>query len=98
MYARPNIFLLPIKVLLIVVRNAGGEMIPIVSTFGGCAQYTPPMGYVADLACDSSSSTIRLITSVIEVNVSHTVTDYLFTLVVIQGTSRCYRMDWHTGL
>ena len=78
-YACPNIFLLSIKVSLFLAHNAGGKTIPVVSTFGGCAQYTPYMGYVADPACDSSPSMIRLINLVIGVNVSHRVTDYLFT-------------------
>jgi len=79
------IFLLSIKVLLFKNRNAGGETIPVESTFGGCSHYTPHMGYVADPACDSSSSMIRLITLVIEVGVSHRVTDYLFTSNSLAG-------------
>jgi hypothetical protein len=44
----PTFFLLSIKVLLFLNRNAGGEQIPVINAFGGCAQYTPHVGYVAD--------------------------------------------------
>ena len=60
--------------LLSVTRNTGGATIGLVSPFGGCVQYTPHIGYVADPA---SSSILRQITPAIEVDVSHRVTDYL---------------------
>jgi hypothetical protein len=62
-YARPNIFLLSIKVPSPLVHKAAG-MTLVLSPFEGCAQYTSQIGYVADPACDSSSSKIQLITLV----------------------------------
>ena len=61
------------------IRKAGGVIL-IVSTFGGCAQYTPHIVYVADPARDDESpSMIRLITLTIGAGVSHRVTNYLVT-------------------
>ena len=57
-------------------RKAGGETIPVISPFVGCAQYTPHIGYVTDSASCSPFVMIRLITLVIGVDVSHRVTDY----------------------
>jgi hypothetical protein len=66
-YACPNIFLLP-KVLLSVVRNAGGrEIIPIVSTLKDVLSTRRLWGMWPDRAGDSLSSMTRLITFVIEV-------------------------------
>ena len=62
-----------IKVSLSLSRKAGGETIPVISSFVGCAQYTPHIGYVADSARRSSFGMIRLITLVIGVDVSHKV-------------------------
>ena len=80
-YACLNIISLSIKVSLYLIRNAGAgvKSIQVISTFGGCAQYTPRIWYVAEPACDSSSSMIRLITLVIEVNVSHKIAVYSVT-------------------
>ena len=48
-YACPNIFLLSIKALFFADRNAGGETILVQpTTFGGCAHFTPHIGYVTD--------------------------------------------------
>jgi hypothetical protein len=74
-YAWINIFLLPIKASLFSSRKSGGETIPVISPFVGCAQYTPHIGCVADSACCPSCK-IRLITFAIGVDVSHRVTDY----------------------
>lgn len=41
-------FSLPIKVSIYLIRKSGGEPIQVVSTFGGCTQYTPQIGYVVD--------------------------------------------------
>ena len=49
MYACSNIILLSFKVSLFLDRKAGDETIPVISPFGGCAQYTPMTGYVAIL-------------------------------------------------
>jgi hypothetical protein len=88
-------FLLSIKALFFADRNAGGETILVQpTTFGGCAQYTPHVGYVAD-RCDPSPSIKRLILPVLGVDVSHRITDYL---CITQGTSRCYCLDKHTRL
>jgi len=75
MYACLNVFLLPIKASLFSSRKAGGETIPVISSFVGCAQYTPHIGYVADSVCYSTFGMIQLITLVIGVDVSHRVTD-----------------------
>jgi hypothetical protein len=75
-YACLNIFLLPIKATIFSSRKAGGETIPVISPFVGCAQYTPHIGYVADSACCSSFGMIRLITLIVGVDVSHRVTYY----------------------
>jgi hypothetical protein len=72
-YACPDILLLSIKVPLVLLQNTGGGTIAFELAFGGCAQYTPQIGYVADPACDPSSSMIRLITLVIGVDVSYRV-------------------------
>src|SRR6266403_2796554 len=95
-YACFNILLLPIKTSLLLSRNSGGETIPVISSFVGCAQYTPHNGYVADHTCGSSSGTIRLITLVLGVDVSPRVNFRLLT-VVTRAISRCYRMDWRTS-
>jgi hypothetical protein len=81
-----------IKAALFSSRHSGGETIPIVSSFAGCAQYTPPIGYVADPACGSSPGMIRLVTLVSGVDVSQRVAYYLVTIVT-RGASRCYRVD-----
>ena len=88
----PTLLLLSVKVSLFLDREAGDETIPVISPFGGCAQYTPYAGYVPDPACDLSSSMIRLITLVIEVDVCHRVTDHLFTITSRNYCSLCYRM------
>ncbi len=44
----PVHFFLSIKVSLFLARKAGGESIPVISPIGGCVQYTPHLGYVAD--------------------------------------------------
>ena len=54
-------FLLFIKGLFFLNRTAGGETILVKPTFGGCAQYTPLLGYVADPACDSFPGVIQII-------------------------------------
>jgi hypothetical protein len=73
MYARLNIFLLPMKAALFSSRHSGGETIPVISSFAGCAQFTPRIGYVANPTCDSAPGMIRLITLVLGVDVSHKV-------------------------
>jgi hypothetical protein len=90
-YACSNIILSSAKVSLFLVdRKIGDETIPVISPFGGCAQYTPDIGYVANLVCDSPSSMIRLITLVTEVDVSHRVT--ITCLLKPQGASHCHCM------
>jgi len=77
-YAFLNIFSIIYQMSLFLIRKAGGVIL-IVSTFGGCAQYTPHIVYVpvADPAWDDeSSSMIRLITLAIGADVSHRVTNY----------------------
>ncbi len=65
----PQHLLLSIKATLVSSRKLGGETIPVISSFVGCAQYTPHIGYVPDPACDFSSM-IRLIILVLAVDVS----------------------------
>jgi hypothetical protein len=48
----PTSFYYLSKVSLSLDRAAGDETIPIISPFGGCAQYTPDAGYVGDPACE----------------------------------------------
>ena len=82
-YVCVNSFLLSIKVSLYLIRNAGAgvKSIQDISTFGGCAQNTTRIGYVAGPACDPSSSMIGLITLVTEVNVSNRIAVYSVTSI-----------------
>ena len=78
-YAYPkNVFQLSIKMSLIIIRKTGDETVQIVSPFGGCAQYTSRIGYVADPVSALPSGMTQLITLVVGVYVSDNVTDSLF--------------------
>ena len=91
-YESLNFFKLSIKLSLLLIRNAGGQTMAIVSPFGGCAQYTSQIGYVAN---PSSSSMTRQIT-LIGVDVSYRL--QITWLRLTQRTSHCCRMDRCTPL
>jgi hypothetical protein len=84
----------PMKAALFSSRHAGGETIPVISKFAGCAQFTPHVGFVTNPVLFPLPYNMTGL--VLGVDVSHRVTCYLVT-VVTRGTSRCYRMDWRVS-
>ena len=41
-----------LKAALLASSRVGGETLPVISSFAGCSQFTPTVGYVADPTCD----------------------------------------------
>ena len=89
-----KILLLPMKAALFSSRHAGGETIPVISRFAGCAQFTPHVGYVTNPV--SFLTWYNKTGFVLGVDVSHRVTYYL-VIVVTRGASRCNRVDRRVG-
>lgn len=73
------IIVLIIKSAISTSRHVGGETTPVLSRFAGCAQFTPPIGYVNNPEVASYSLPMNGLG--LGVDVSHRVTYNLVTVV-----------------